>query len=419
MPRAAIGSGCVDFVLSPEAIARELTKLSNHRYIVEQEDAGSLGPAEAERENFHPILTVLRDATGVDFSLYRENTVHRRIVRRLALRNVSSLEEYRRLIENDPHELSALHRDLLISVTRFFRDPESFESLKKFVFPRLLQGRLPDAAIGIWVAGCATGEEAYSIAISLQEYFEEAGQVYPVPIFASDISSMAVEKARSGKFTETIAADVSPERLNRYFSRVEEGYQISKSLRDMCVFSRHDLIQDPPFSKLDLISCRNVLIFFGSVRKNVITQFHYALNPGRFLVLGPSETEPSNLFSIVQGTQHIYTKNETVAKRRPLYAGTIGPRRGTHPDQRLPGVRAGELGSSSDLRKQLERRLLSRYRGAGVVVDQTLEVLEILGQTAPYLALPPGKASFNLLKLIPETRLFLEVESGATIGLNY
>ncbi len=175
----------------------------------------------------------------------------------------------------------------------------------------------------------------------------------------------------------------------------------------MCVFSRHDLIQDPPFSKLDLISCRNVLIFFGSVRKNVIALFHYALNRGGFLVLGPSETASGNLFSIVQGTHSTYTKNETAAKRHPLFAGGIGPRRSADASKR---VSAGELAKSSELRRELERTLLSRYNGAGVVVDETLEVLEILGETAPYLALPTGKASLNLLKLIPETRLFLEVE---------
>ena len=179
MPQAAIESGCVDFVLSPEAIAAELTKLGHHPYIAEDEDAESLGsPAEA-KDQFEPILTLLRDATGVDFALYRENTIRRRILRRLALRNIGSLEEYREQIENDPRELSALHRDLLISVTRFFRDPESFESLKKLVFPRLVQDRPADAAIRIWVPGCATGEEAYSIAISLQEYFEETGQRLP------------------------------------------------------------------------------------------------------------------------------------------------------------------------------------------------------------------------------------------------
>jgi CheY-like chemotaxis protein len=172
--------------------------------------------------------------------------------------------------------------------------------------------------------------------------------------------------------------------------KIEGGYQISKLLREMCIVSRHDLIQDPPFSKLDLISCRNVLIFFGIVRKSVIGLFHFALNPGGFLALGPSETESSKLFSIVQGTHHIYTKNEMVGKRHPFYAGTGGQPRGTNV---YKGIPAGELAGGGGLRKELERTLLSRYHGAGVVVDETLEVLEILGQTAPYLSLPPGTGS--------------------------
>jgi two-component system CheB/CheR fusion protein len=260
------------------------------------------------------------------------------------------------------------------------------------------------------VAGCATGEEAYSIAITLREYFEETGHVCLVQIFASDISATAVERARSGKFAETIAANVSPERLNRYFSKVDGGYQISKELREMCVFSRHDLIHDPPFSKLDLISCQNVLIFFGSVRKNVIARFHYALTPGGFLVLGRSETESGNLFSSVEGTHSIYTKIETVGKARQLYDWALGLRRSPDAYERMAGLPASHVPKGMDLRKELERTLLSRYSGAGVVVDGALEVLEIFGQTGPYLTLPPGKVSLNLLKLVPETRLFLEVE---------
>jgi two-component system CheB/CheR fusion protein len=409
MPKTAIESGCVDFVLSPEGIAAELTKLGRYPYPAEGEDTGSLGSAEDVRDELGPILTLLRDTTGIDFALYRETTIRRRIMRRVALRSVGSLEEYREQIENDPRELSALQRDLLISVTRFFRDPESFESLKRIVFPRLVQGRPPDAGIRIWAPGSATGEEAYSVAVSLHEYFEETGQVYPVKIFSTDISSTAIETARSGKYPETIAADVSPKRLNRYFSKIDGGYQISKAMREWCVFSTHDLTQDPPFSKLDLISCRNVLIFFGSVRNNVIALFHYALKPGGFLVLGTSETDASNLFSIVEGTRNIYTKIEIARKWHPLFTEAVGPPRSAA-DRRAVGVPAGELTSVVDLQKELGRILLSGYRGAGVVVDESLEVLEILGQTAPFLTLPPGKVTLNLFKLIPETRIFLEVE---------
>jgi two-component system CheB/CheR fusion protein len=405
MPQAAIAGGCVDWVLPPEAMAAELAKLGSHPYISEDEDMESLGTVSSDQ--LDPILALLREKTGIDFTLYRENMVRRRILRRLALRDINSLETYREQIENEPGELSALHRDLLISVTRFFRDPESFENLKTVVFPRLIQDRPAGDAIRIWVAGCATGEEAYSLAISLREYLEAAGRVYPVQIFASDISETVVEKARSGKYPEAITEDVSPERLERYFLRSERGYQINKTLREMCVFSRHDLIQDPPFSKLDLISCRNVLIFFGGVRKNIIALFHYALKPGGFLVLGPAETEASGLFSKVDDSRSIYQKVETVAKAMEASAG--GRRRNAE-TYRSMGISSGEPLKGKSLQKELERTLLARYRGAAVVVDERLEVLETFGQIAPYLALPGGRVSFNLLKLIPETRLFLEIE---------
>jgi two-component system CheB/CheR fusion protein len=414
MPQAAIGTGCVDFVLSPAAIAAELTTLAHHPYIAENEDAGPPGWTADLNEQFDPIFAVLREATGVDFALYRQTTVRRRILRRLALLNIGSMEEYRERIENDARELSTLHQDLLINVTHFFRDPESFESLKKLVFPRLVRDRRPDTAIRIWVPGCSTGEEAYSIAISLQEYFWETGHAYPVQIFASDISERSVNKARSGRYAETISADVSPERLNRHFSKIEQEYQISKALREMCVFSKHDLIQDPPFSKMDAISCRNVLIYFGIVRENVVALFHYALNPGGFLVLGPSEAELGKPFSIVEGTPGIYVKSQTAGGTpRPLYTSSAGSGRSANPHMRTTESPAGVLATGIDVPKELALTLLSRYKSAAVVVDRTLQVLEILGEATPYLTLltpSAGKAGLNLLRLIPEIRLFLEVE---------
>lgn len=405
MPRAAIGSGCVDFVLSPEAIAAELTRLARHPYIADE--AGARLTADLN-DQFDPIFSVLREATGVDFALYRQTTVRHRILRRLALLNIGSMEEYRERIENDAGELSTLHQDLLINVTHFFRDPESFETLKKLVFPRLVRDRRPDTAIRIWVPGCSTGEEAYSIAISLQEYFQETGHVRPAQIFASDVSDTSVGKARSGIYAETISADVSPERLNRHFLKIEKGYQIGKAVREMCVFGRHDLIQDPPFSKMDAISCRNVLINFGTIRENVISLFHYALKPGGFLVLGPSETEIGKLFSIVEGAQGIYVKSETM--QGPLYTGPAGSRRSANAHKRTTETLAGVLATGVDVQKELALTLLSRYKSAAVVVDGTLKILEILGEGTPCLAFPAGKAGLNLLRLIPDIRLFLEVE---------
>ena len=403
MPRAAIDRGCVDLVLPPEAIAVKLAKLGQHPFITEDEN--TLQPTPATNGWFDSILTLLRNATGIDFALYHETTVRRRILRRLALRDVRRLDEYCEQLERDPGALSALHRDLLISVPSFFRDRESFEDLKKLVLPRLIEHRPRLAPIRIWAAGCATGEEAYSIAISLMEYFEERGCLYPVQIFASGSSAAAVEKGRSGKYAENIATDVGPERLHRHFSKIDGGYQVSKTLRDMCVFSRHDVIHDPPFSKLDLIICQNVLISAGSARALMVELFHYALKPGGFLVLGRSETESGDLFSIVPGTHSIYVRNETAAKQHLFYR-----RRSADAYDRLSGSPAEQPAKAIDVRKEVERRLLSRFEGTGIVLDKALEVLEILGLNAPYLSRPTKKKRLKLRQIIPDTTLFGEVE---------
>jgi two-component system CheB/CheR fusion protein len=314
--RAAAATGCVDFVLPPQRIAAELVRIGRHPYVADAASVVEERTLAGDEDRFGAILALLREATSIDFSLYRRTMVKRRILRRLALRNIDGLEEYGQRLESDPAELAALERDLLIAVTSFFRDPESFEILKKVVFPRIVQRRPANAPIRVWVAGCATGEEAFSIAISLQEYLNETAAAFPVQIFASDISLPAIEKARSGRYPENIAAYLTQARLNRYFTKIDGGYEVAKNLRDMCVFTRHNLIGDPPLSKLDLISCRNVLIYLGGAQKDIIPQFHYALKPTGFLMLGASEAAGhSGLFSVVDREHRIYAKR--VAPRKP------------------------------------------------------------------------------------------------------
>jgi two-component system CheB/CheR fusion protein len=411
MPQAAAATGCVDFVLPPERIAAELVRIGRHPYIAEAARTEPEPVAAGDELGFAAILAFLHGATGIDFSFYREKMIKRRILRRLALRNIGSLAEYSKRLENDSDELMALQRDLLIGVTSFFRDPESFESLKKLVFPRILQGRPANATIRVWVAGCATGEEAFSIAISLQEYLNKTGAAFPVQIFASDISRTAIEKARGGRYLENIAADLTHERLNRHFTKIEGGYQINKSLREMCVFTRHNLIDDPPFSKLDLISCRNVLIYLGSVQKDIIPLFHYALKPAGFLMLGASEGAASgDLFSVADREHRIYAKRETARKPHLFQEGAHGSRRDAAAGGSAAAAPVSRLWDGADVRKEVDGILLSKYSPAGVVVDEDLEVLEIRGKASPYLTLPVGKVSFNLMKLIPDTGLFLEVD---------
>jgi two-component system CheB/CheR fusion protein len=268
-------------------------------------------------------------------------------------------------------------------VASFFRDPESFDYLKKVVFPRILHGRLPGETIRVWAAGCATGEEAFSIAISLQEYLNETGAAFPVQIFGTDINLAAIQKARAGRYLEKIAADLTPVRLNRCFTKIEGGYQINKNVCEMCVFATHNLIDDPPFSQLDLICCRNVLIYLGDVQKGIIPLFHYALKPNGFLMLGTSESAASgNLFSLADRERRIYPKRETVGRPHVFHAAARGSRRGTPigPASRATG--AG-LRDNGNVRKEVDHILLSKYSPVGVVVDGDLQVLEIRGKTCP------------------------------------
>jgi two-component system, chemotaxis family, CheB/CheR fusion protein len=412
MPIMADATACVDFVLPPERIAMEFARIARHP------NFGVMGVAEPEipsserAAQFRSIVAVMHEMTGIDFSLYREKTVQRRILRRLALRNIEDLEGYAAQLKIDASERSALQRDLLICVTNFFRDPESFEALKKLVFPAILHDRPAGLPIRIWVAGCATGEEAYSIAISLQEHLKETGNAFPVQIFASDISEGAIEKARSGKYPSNIEADVSAERLARFFTKVEKGYQVGKPLRESCIFSRHNLIDDPPFSKLDLISCRNVLIYLGTVQKDIIPMFHYALKESGFLMLGRSETVHfDDMFSFVDRAVRIYAKKHT---GRKLYgfrarAATVGGSTYGAQSQAQPAPNV-EPWDTADIGKAVDHILMSRYSLAGLLVDEGLDVLEIRGQAASFLKLPKGKMSFHLMKLLPDMGLFLAIE---------
>lgn len=410
MPNAAVATGCVDFVLAPEAIAAELARIGSHPPIAPAPGPQKKRLTADDEEKFAAIQAVLHEATGIDFLLYRQRTVRRRILRRLALNSIHTLEEYNERLRNDPAELKALHKDLLMSVTRFFRDKESFEALKTVVFPRLFKGRLADDTVRVWVAGCATGEEAVSIAIVLQEYMTKTNAAFPVQIFGSDLSAAAIEKARSAKYPENIAADVTAERLNLFFTKIEGGYQVNKNLREMCVFAKHNLIEDPPFSKLDFISCRNVLIYLGEVQKEILHVFHYALKSGGFLLLGSSEAGvPEALFSEADREHRIYSKLE-VARKPKLFPAFSSRRRTVGGAAPQPSAGKPLIRDGADARKEVDRILLSKYSPPGVLVDEALEVIEIRGKVSPYLALPEGRVNFHLAKLIPDTGLFLQVE---------
>lgn len=412
MPRAAVATGCVDFVLPPGEIAAELLRLSAHSYLRPGAFPGAVvagadsdeSESATEIELLRRIFRRLRLTHGVDFSGYKSSTLRRRLARRMAVQHIETLTEYTAFLENDSREAAALYQDFLIRVTSFFRDPAAFSALNEHMFPRLVSGRSPNEPIRIWVPGCATGEEVYSIAIALLEYLGDQPPPAGIQIFGTDISETAIEKCRAGVYFDSIAQDVSADRLRRYFVRQNSHYVIARSVRDLCVFARQDITRDPPFSRLDLVSCRNVLIYLGAaVQRRIMQTFRYALRPNGFLLLGPSESagQGEELFEAVDKQHRLYKPRPTVsfaADDRALsgvHSSISEPQR---PDQPL-------LESESALR-HADRLLLARYSPAGIVVDDALNILQFRGETAPFLAPASGPPSLNLLRIVrPELLL--------------
>ncbi|WP_236630609.1 CheR family methyltransferase, partial [Aphanizomenon flos-aquae] len=401
MPNTAVASGYVDLILTPQQIADKLANISSHPYITESE---SVPATEVTTEPADPLLNIfqiLRASTGVDFTYYKHTTLKRRIQRRMMLYRLDKLEDYICFLQTHPVEVNALYQDVLITVTSFFRDPEAFEALRTKVFPLITKERQTDDPIRIWIAGCSTGEEAYSIAICLIEFLMHQGMNIPIQIFATDVNEIAIEKARSGIYKPNQVADISPERLQRFFVPIENGYQISKLIREMCVFAKQNLISDPPFSRLDLISCRNVLIYLASpVQKKIVPIFHYSLKPTGFLMLGTSESvgDFADLFAVVDKKYKIYARKvisvplaiEIIPSHKPVES----------PKRQLP---APDISwNDIEIQKQADRIVLNQFSPVGVVIDKNLEILQFRGQTSLYLEPAPGKPSFNLLKMAKE-----------------
>ena len=393
MPLSAVAAGCVDLILPPERIAAELSRIHGHSYL---RGVRAMEESETAEEGVRRICTLLRSATGVDFRLYKPATITRRIARRMALRKLDTPEEYAQLLIRDRDELNALYEDIFIHVTGFFRDPEGVQALREAVFAEILSGEGP-GHIRIWVPGCSSGEEVYTIAMLLFEQLGERRNHGVVQIFGTDISDQAIAQARSGIYSESSLSSVSRERQRRFFSKVEGGFQIAKSLRDICVFARHDLAKDPPFSKLDLISCRNVLIYLGPVlQKRVIETFHYALKPDGHLLLGRSESlsSYSNLFSAEDSKHRLFSRRPF---RSPLHV-TAGPMAHVNA-ARVPSA-AAPVTPVFDSRREAERVLLEQYAPAAFVVDSRLQIIHFQGKTSPFLAPASGEASFHLLRMV-------------------
>ena len=411
MPRSAILDGSVDYVLTPREIGRQLVRLIQHPYAKSPAPAATVRSPDALAE----ILELLRGQMQVDFTHYKKSTVARRIQRRLALRDCHDVDDYLELLHHDREELSNLYQDLLIRVTQFFRDREAFEIIKDKVFPALLHGRTAARPIRIWVAGCSTGEEVYSLAMALTEFMDNWPERVPIKILATDLNENALQKARNGLYVDNIEADVAPERLRRFFNRVDGYYQISKNIRELCVFSRHDLTSDPPFSHLDLVSCRNVLIYMdSSLQRRVLPILHYALQPDGYLFLGPSENVGpfTELFAPLDGKHRIFVKQAASgAHGHALELGSIMP--GEARPLRVGHKATGPLWSALDVQREADRIVLSRYAPVGVVVDEALTVVQFRGRTAPFLEPAPGIASLDLFRMLSEG-LMAEVRAAVT-----
>ncbi len=390
MANSAISSGATDFVLPPAAIASELARIGRHPYVREHAEP-------PEGDGLQKIYALLRSASGVDFRLYKQPTVSRRVARRMALQKMHSLGDYVRFLKQNPPEIKSLADDIFIHVTSFFRDTECFQALRKRVFPKLNLNRRT-APVRVWVPGCSTGEEVYSIAMLLLESLGSNAHQTKLQMFGTDISEPAIERARAGVYSEAALRGVSPARLRRFFVKVERGYQINKEVRGLCVFARHDLANDPPFSKLDLISCRNVLIYAGpGLQSRILSAFQYALNPGGFLFLGKSEAISAyfSIFAPVDRAHKIFARKPTAS-----LAPRFDWRFDDHREPGSPSAIAPLLALPPDFRKQAESVLLQRYAPPALVIDSDLRILHIQGNIGPYLTLPTGPPTAHLLKML-------------------
>ena len=403
MPRTAIAAGTVDLILPPEEIASELARIGRHLSLSAREPADVPKKNAGDESQLNRIFALIQAATRVDFRGYRRATIRRRITRRIIQRRFEGLEAYISDLESDRTELMALCEDLLINVTSFFRDPEVFLALEKDILPRLLQERSSNLPVRVWVPGCSTGEEVYSIAMCLVEANEKHLAPVPIQIFGTDISERAIVTARTATYAENQVTNVSPERQARFLTRVENGLQVIKSVREMCVFARQNLLVDPPFSRLDLISCRNLLIYLESaLQRQVAATFHYALQPNGYLMLGLSESLSNipELFSLIDRPHKFFTK-----KSARLHAELIGRGFAAEPRPSLPPPApsiAGEKSFEAELDKEAGRIVLSEYGPAWVIVNESFEILQSHGDTSPYLRLAPGRATLALPNMARE-----------------
>ena len=399
MPRSAINAGLADIVAPVEALPGKILAYLQHAPLITKPGLAQEDKAQSALEK---VAILLRAQTGHDFSLYKKSTVYRRIERRMGIHQIDKIVTYVRFLRENPQELELLFKELLIGVTNFFRDPAAWERLKGEVIPALLAGRSPSQALRAWVPGCATGEEAYSLAMVFKEALEQLKPPKNVTlqIFATDLDRDAIEKAREGVFRANITADVSPERLSRFFVQEARGYQVAKPIREMVIFAPQNVIMDPPFTKLDILSCRNLLIYLApELQKKLLPLFHYSLNPGGFLFLGSAETIGGfpDLFAPLDDKARLYRRLESALRAEPVefpasFSSTL-PGAPPQPKALKPAV---------NLQSLADQLLLQQYSPAAVLVNGKGDILYISGRTGKYLEPAAGKANWNIFAMARE-----------------
>ena len=401
MPGSAIATGLVDYILPPDKMPEQLLRYATHPY------AQPLKPAaKAERrfpEPLEKIIVLIRDQTGHDFSLYKRNTILHRIKKRMAILQVGTMADYVTCLRGNPKEIELLFSELLIRVTNFFRDREAFEIIKEKALPLLFKDLHPGQPVRIWVPACSTGEEAYSLAIIVLEYISTLKQKYNVQIFATDIDREAIDMARTGLYPDSITADVSPGRLNRFFIKKASAYKVKDEIRQMIVFAVQNFIKDPPFTKLQMISCRNVLIYFDAdLQKKVLPILHYSLKPGGILYLGSSETigEHLDMFSVVDRKWKIFrAKGAEATPRAPFELRTAAAPVRTARPEAAPAIKKRDEVSVGAF---AEKIILDHYAPPFVIINDKGDILYFSGKTSRYLESAPGKASLNIIEMARE-----------------
>ncbi len=410
MPRSAIATGMVDFELPPVKMAAALMGYAAHAF---SRTALSGIPTPKTENNLNKIFVLLRAQTGHDFSQYKPNTIMRRIERRMAVHQIDSIDAYVKYLQQTAVEAEALFRDLLIGVTNFFRDVDAFKALEEAIIPKLFEGKSAGAVVRVWIAGCSTGEEAYSIAILIMECMERIKQSFIVQVFATDIDAAAIATARTGIYPSSISADVSAERLSRFFTAEPGGmdgnpqsYRINKSIRDILVFSEQNVIKDPPFSKLDLISCRNLMIYLGGeLQKKLIPLFHYALNPDGMLFLGTSETvgEYLDLFAVLDRKAKLYKRKLTSLGMRHMALGGFLPHSVKPDGAGMPPPVGKARYDKIPLRELAEHALFNQLAPSSALVGKDGDIFFLHGRTGMYLEPATGEVGvYNIIKMARE-----------------